>query len=532
MATDAIVIGAGPNGLVAANLLADAGWSVTVLEAGPVPGGAVRTAEITLPGFRHDLFSAFYPLAMVSPPMRSLGLEEWGLRWLRSDVAVAHVAAEGRVAAIASDIVGTAASLDAWSPGDGDRWRRLLRDWDEVLTDALLTPFPPIRAGGRMARRYRGRELLELARLAVLPVRRLAEEHFTGQGGGLLLAGNALHADFMPEAAGSGLFGWLLVCLAQTVGFPVPAGGAGSLTDALVRRLEAHGGVLRCDRRVTGIEVRAGRAVSVRTADGEVVAARRAVLGDVPAPALYLDLVGEKHLPATLLDGLRRFQWDAATVKVDWALDGPVPWPSDLARRAGTVHIADDLDAMTTWAAQLATGRIPDRPFLLCGQQGKVDPSRSPPGTTTAWAYTHVPQVVRGDAADAGLTGRWTSGEADAMTERIEAVIERAAPGFVRLIRARHTFTPASLEAENPSLVGGAVNGGTAQLHQQLIFRPTIGRARAETPIRGLFLASSSAHPGGGVHGACGANAARAALAAARRDRIVRAVSRAGAGWD
>jgi phytoene dehydrogenase-like protein len=525
--TDAIVIGSGPNGLVAANLLADEGWSVTVLEAMDAPGGAVRTAELTVPGFHHDVFSAFYPLAMVSPPIRSLTLERWGLRWILPEVPVAHLAADGRVAAVGADVDETAACLDTWAPGDGDGWRRLYARWDRSITDSLLTPFPPLRGGVSLVRHYGLRELRDMARLALLPVRRLAEEYFSGEGGALLLAGNALHADLMPESAGSGLFGFLLMALAQSVGFPIPEGGAGRLTDALVRRLADRHGVIRCTSCVSGIEVKGGRAVAVRTVDGDVMHARRAILADVPAPALYLGMVGRGNLPPRLLDGLHRFQWDAGTVKVDWALDGSVPWSSDLLSRAGTVHIADSLDALTEWSARLATGRIPERPFLLLGQQGSADPTRSPPGTSTAWAYTHVPRAVKGDAGGAGITGAWTSGEADAMTERIEATVEAAAPGFTRRILGRHTFTPPSLEAANPSLVGGAINNGTAQLHQQLIFRPTPGWARAETPVAGLFLASASAHPGGGVHGACGANAARAALAADRRRRVRTAVT----GW-
>ena len=375
--------------------------------------------------------------------------------------------------------------------------------------------------GGRPSALPRSR-IGQLARLAVLPVRRLAEECFAGEGGGLLLAGNALHADLIPDGAGSGLFGWILTCLAQAVGFPVAVGGAGRITDALVRRLHDRGGELRCGDAAAAIEITAGRAASVRTASGDVVVARRAVLADVPAPALYLDLVGEKYLPTSLLDGLRHFQWDAATFKVDWALDGPVPWLSPTVARAGTVHLADSLDALTDWSACLATGRIPARPFLLFGQQGVADTTRAPEGKSTAWAYTHLPRTVKGDAGGEGLSGAWTTGEADEMAARMEAVIEESAPGFRSSICGRHIMTPRGLEEANRSLVGGAIDAGTAQLHQQLIFRPTVGLGRAETPVRSLFLASASAHPGGGVHGACGSNAARAALAADRRDRLIR----------
>ncbi|GAC1316609.1 MAG: NAD(P)/FAD-dependent oxidoreductase [Acidimicrobiales bacterium] len=526
---DAIVVGAGPNGLVAANLLADAGWSVEVLEAAASPGGAVRTEELIEPGFYHDVFSAFYPLAVASPVLQAMELERWGVRWVRPEIDVAHVAGDGRVASISRDIEATAASLDSWAGGDGEAWRALFGRWAKShggIVDGLLSPFPPVRAGTKLLRRYSRRELLQLVRLAILPVRRLAEEEFNGEGAALLLAGNALHADLMPEAAGSGLFGWILCCLAQDVGFPVPVGGAARITDALVRRLEAAGGTVRCNERVTAIDIEAGRAVGVRTASGASARAGRAVLADVPAPALYVDLVDPQHLPPSLLDDLHRFEWDAGTVKVDWTLDSAVPWAAPELHRAGTVHIADSLDELTMWSAQLATGQIPAHPFLLFGQQGVADPTRSPPGTATAWAYTHVPRRVRGDAGARGssLTGAWTPEECDEMANRIETIVESRAPGFGARIRGRHILTPPAMEAADASLVGGAINGGTAQLHQQLIFRPTVGWGRAETPVPGLFLASSSAHPGGGVHGACGANAARAALAADRRRRFVRAV--------
>jgi phytoene dehydrogenase-like protein len=253
----------------------------------------------------------------------------------------------------------------------------------------------------------------------------------------------------------------------------------------------------------------------VRTDDGREVSVGRAVLATTVAPKLFLDLVGEEHLPSRLREDLRFFELDHSTVKVDWSLDGPIPWAAGDARRAGTIHVADGMDAMTRTAAQLSRGLIPDRPFLVMGQYSMVDDTRQPPGKETAWAYAHVPQRIRGDAGGE-LRGRWDARETEAFVARIEGEIERRAPGFRALIRARHVFTPPLLEAANPNLVGGAVNQGTAQLHQQLVFRPTPGLARPETPIRGLFLAGASAHPGGGVHGAAGANAARAALRAPR----------------
>ena len=519
---DAVVIGAGHNGLVAAAMLADAGWSVAVLEAQPVPGGAVRTEELTLPGFRHDTFSAFYPFAVASPALGPLDLGAHGLRWRRAPLVLAHPTADGRCVALSTDVDETAASLDAYAPGDGDAWRRLYRRWEgfsRPLFDSFLGPFPPVRAGARLAAALGPSEWLRFARFMLLPARRMAEEEFAGGGEGarLLLGGNAAHTDIGPDAAGSGLFGWILAATGQQHGFPIPEGGAAALIAALVRRAEAAGATVTCGTPVTKIVVRGGRAVAVRTADGSEIDARRAVLADVDAPRLLLDLVGPEHLPAGVVDDLRRrFQWDVSTFKVDWALDGPVPWTAEDARRAGTVHVTDTLDELSRYFTDLATNTVPSRPYLLFGQQATADASRCPPGKATGWAYTHVPQHAR-----------FGPGEVEAYADRIEARIEELAPGFRALVRARHVLPPAGFEAADANLRGGAVGGGTQQLHQQLVFRPVTGLGRPGTPVAGLFLAGSSAHPGPGVHGACGANAARAALAADRLRWVAQALVRA-----
>jgi phytoene dehydrogenase-like protein len=525
---DAVVIGSGPNGLVAANVLADEGWDVLVLEAQPDPGGAVRSGELTEPGFIHDRFSAFYPLAAASPVIQSLHLEDFGMRWRRAPVALAHPTPDGECAVISTDLDETAASLDNYAPGDGDAWRELYARWQQVarhFVDALLTPFPPVRAGARLAAALGPREWARFARFLLLPVRDMAEETFAGAGGALVLAGNTLHTDLGPEQTLGGLFGWVLASLGQEHGFPVPEGGAGRLTDALVRRLEARRGRVVCSTNATGIEVRGRRAVAVRTEDGDEIGVRRAVLADVGAPTLYGSLVRPEHLPRRVMDGMRRFTYDHATVKIDWALDAGIPWTAEPARRAGTVHLGESLDHLTEFSAQLATGQIPARPFVLIGQMTTSDPSRSPAGTEVVWGYTHVPHRVKGDAGG-DLSGKWDEREIEAFVARVESEIEMRAPGFTERVVGRHVLTPPMLEAADANLVNGAVNGGTSQLHQQLIFRPTIGLGRAETPIRGLFLASASAHPGGGVHGACGANAARAALFAERRRAFAGALSR------
>src|SRR6266566_7140141 len=293
---DAIVIGSGPNGLVGANLLADRGWEVLVLEAQPDPGGAVRSGELTEPGFVHDRFSAFYPLAAASPVIRGLGLEEFGLRWRHAPIALANPTPDGGCAVLSTDVDETAASLDNYAPGDGAAWRALYARWQRVgrhLVEALLTPFPPVVAGGRLAAAVGPRDWASFARFALLPVRTMAEETFAGSGAALLLAGNTLHTDLGPEQTLGGFFGWVLASLGQEHGFPVPEGGAGRLTDALVR---------------------------------------------------------------------------------------PLPWSAEPARRAGTVHLGDSLDHLSEVAAQLATGRIPAKPFVLVGQMTTRDPTRSPPG--------------------------------------------------------------------------------------------------------------------------------------------------------
>ena len=503
---DAVVVGAGPNGLVAANALADAGWDVVLVEANDEVGGAVRSAEVTAPGYVSDLFSAFYPLAAASPIIRDLHLEEHGLVWRRAPHVLAHALEDGSAAVLCSRAQDTAAGLESQAAGDGEAWLELVAGWDRIrdpLLDALFTPFPPVTSGARMLRRLGAAGTLDFARLGVTPVRRLGQERFSGRGAGLLLTGNAMHSDIPPDGAGSGLFGWLLCMLGQDVGFPVPEGGAGELAAALRRRAEGLGVRVLTGTPVTAVTTAAGRATGVRLADASEVRARRGVLADVPAPALYEDLLADHPLPRRLRRDIGRFQWDNATIKVNWALDRPVPWTAPGARGAGTVHLGVDQDGFVDFSADLTVGRVPQRPFMLFGQMTTSDPSRSPAGTASAWAYTHVPRGID-----------WTGQELADHVDRMEAAVERVAPGFRESQVARQVQSPGDLEAEDQSLVDGAINAGTAGLHQQLVLRPIPGLGRPETPVPGLYLASASAHPGGGVHGACGWNAARAAIGA------------------
>ncbi|MFE5328153.1 phytoene desaturase family protein [Embleya sp. NPDC056575] len=517
---DAVVIGAGPNGLVAANVLADRGWRVEVLEARAVPGGAVHSDRGVHPDFVSDTFSSFHPLAAASPAITALDLHEFGLRWSHAPAVLAHPLGDGRCAVLRRGVDATAAGLAAdFAGSDADAWRRLSTLWERLdphVVNALLTPFPPVRSGLALAARLGVADGLRFARMLALPVRRLGEEEFSDAGAAMLLTGCALHADLLPEAAPSAAFGWLLAMLGQQYGWPAPVGGAGALADALVRRLTAKGGVVRCGTRVTTVVVRGGTALGVRTEDGSAVRARRAVLADVPAPTLYGGLVCWDDLPTRLRDDVRRFAWDPGTFKVDWALNGPIPWTAAGAAEAGTVHVAADLTELSDYAVQVGSGRLPSRAFLLLGQMTTTDPTRSPAGTESAWAYTHVPRHVSEDLGGR-LTGRWDTAETEEYADRVERRIETFAPGFRARITARRVHSPFALEAANESLVGGALNGGSAAPHQQLVLRPVPGTGRARTPIRRLYLASSSAHPGGGVHGACGANAARAALNADRR---------------
>lgn len=505
------MIGGGPNGLVAANLLAEAGWDVLVVEAQDSVGGAVRSARDVHPDYVHDTFSSFHPLAVASPAMQALGLERFGLEWTQAPAVVGTPFQDGGWALLHRDRLDTAAALGP----DGDAWLRLCSRWDEVgsqVVDALLSPFPPVHAGLSTVGRLPDAGGLGMVRDLLAPARSLARRWFTGRYGPALIAGNAAHADIPLHQPGSALFGLLLSMLGQQVGFPAPRGGAGMLTEALVRRLSSYGGRIRTGTRAWEVLVSDGRAIGVRTSTGEVIRAQRAVLADVPAPVLYGGLLPWSRLPRRVRLGMRRFRWDPGTVKVDWALSGPVPWAAPPSRDPGTVHLGGTVPEVQRTYAQIGAHAVPDRPFLLLGQMAATDPTRAPSGCESVWAYAHVPQRIRFDAGDSGIRGVWDEPDRQRMADRMQALVEEHAPGFSSRVVSRRVLGPRELEARDENLVGGAINGGTARLRQQLFLRPVPGLGRAETPVKGLYLASASAHPGGGVHGACGANAARAAL--------------------
>ncbi|WP_346271781.1 NAD(P)/FAD-dependent oxidoreductase [Pseudonocardia sp.] len=504
LVVDAVVVGGGHHGLVAAAVLADAGWEVCVLEAEDTVGGAVRSTELH-PGFSTDLFSAFYPLSLASPVLRSLELEQHGLRWSHAPHVLAHpLRPNGDEAAILyRDRERTAAGLAEHHATDGEAWLKLCRQWDEIsepFLRTLFTVFPPVRGPVQLLRRIGTAEALRLARFLLLPAKRMGEELFGGEAARLLLAGNAVHSDVPMTSPVSGAYGWLLAMLGQDYGFPVPVGGAGELAAALRRRAEAVGAMVRTSERVERIDVVGGRAVAARTATGLTVHARRAVIADVSATTLYRDLLPEAAVPGRLRADLERFEWDSPVVKLDWALDAPVPWRAGGVSGAGTVHVGQDERGLVRWSADIESRTLPRSPFLLVGQMSTADRTRSPIGTESAWAYTHLPRGMEDDEA------------AEELARRAEAVLEEFAPGFSSHVLHRRVQRPSDLHATDSNLVHGAINGGTAQLFQQLVFRPVPGLGRPETPVSGLFLASASAHPGGGVHGACGWFAARAAL--------------------
>ncbi len=496
--TDAIVIGAGPNGLVAAWQLARNGWKVLLLEAKDRPGGAVYSEELTIPGYLHDVGAAFFTFARGSPAFQELDLPSVGLEWRNARRESAHPAPDGTCASISRD---TELSAESFGPADGVCWRRLA-EWGKRMGDrlpaALLAPLPALGPAWKLG-------VLNFLRYSAAGIRTTAgwsQSHFETEIARRVIPGLALHVDLGPDdLAGAGL-GLTLALLAATNGFTVPIGGARAITKALVRRLEEHGGEIRFQSHVDRIVVREGRAVAVKTRGGEEFEAKQAILADVGAPALYFKLLDEAHVPAWVRRSMRRFRYGWGTFKMDWALAGPVSWSAAEARESAVVHAGDSIADLREFTTQVRAGHLPSNPYLVIGQQSLVDPTRTPPGCHTLWAYSHVPSAV---------PGGWDNSREE-FGDRIDARIEGLAPGFRALIRARRSHSPDDLERMDENLVGGDLGGGSARFSHQLFFRPMFPYFRYRTPVRGLYLASASTHPGAGVHGACGFNAAKAAL--------------------
>ncbi len=471
---DAIVVGSGPNGLAAAIALARAGVSVRVLEAAETVGGGTRSAELTLPGFVHDVCSAIHPLAVASPFLRTVPLEEHGVEWIWPPAALAHPFDDGTAALLERSPEATGETLGP----DGRRYRTLVaplaRDSDGLLDDLLgpaRVPAHPL-------------ALARFGAVAALPAASLARIAFRGLRARGFLAGLAAHSMLPLTRAPSAAFGLVLALLGHAVGWPLARGGSQAIADALASYLRSLGGEIETGRRVASLE--------------ELDAARTVLL-DV-TPRQLVALAGDR-LPSGYRARLERYRYGPGVFKLDWALDGPIPWRAEACARAATVHLGATLEEIVASERLPRRGAVAERPYVLLAQQSLFDPTRAPVGQHAAWAYCHVPN---GSGID--------------MTERIESQVERFAPGFRERILARSALGPAELEAHNPNYVGGDINGGAADL-RQLFARPVARRSPYTTPLPGVFLCSSSTPPGGGVHGMCGYHAALAALRYLRRSR-------------
>lgn len=466
---DAVVVGSGPNGLAAAVALARAGVPTVVYEAMDEIGGGTRTAELTRPGYLHDVCAAVHPMGAASPFFRSLPLAERGLEWVQPDVPMAHPFDDGTAARLERTTEATADSLD---PADRKAYRDLMdplvERWEALMVDALG---PPVRIP---------RHPLLMARFGLRALRSatgLARARFSGPRARALLGGIAGHVldplDRVPTAA----FGLMLAIPAHVVGWPFARGGSRRVAAALAAELEAAGGRIETGRRVHDL--------------GELSSYDTVMLDLTPRQVLS---IARERLPARYRAALERYRYGPGVFKLDWALSEPIPWTAEACRRAGTVHLGGPLEAIAASARAACEGRMVDDPFVLVTQPTLFDPSRAPDGAHVAWAYAHVPH---GSDTD--------------YTALLEDQVERFAPGFRDVIVARSARSAADMERHNPNLVGGEISGGSQDL-KQVLFRPTVSLDPYSTPVDGLFLCSSSTPPGGGVHGMCGYHAARSAL--------------------
>ncbi len=464
---DAIVVGAGPNGLAAAVVLAAAGLGVRVVEAASEPGGGCRTAELTLPGFRHDVCAAAHPLALASPFFARFDLAARGVRLLEPELPFAHPLEDGRAGIVHRSVEETAAGLG----GDGPAYRRLfgpLAARGDEIADDVLSSLRNVPAHPLALARFGGRALASATALAA---------RFQDDEARAILAGVGAHAMRPLERPLTGGVALFLTVLAHHVGWPVAEGGSDALVGAMLKALRDAGAEVSCDEPVRSL------------AD---LPPARAVLLDL-TPAGLLGLAGDR-LSGRYRRQLARFRYGPGVCKVDWALSGPVPWRNEDCRRAGTLHLGGTLEEIAAAEREVAGGQHADRPYVLAVQPGVVDPSRAPEGQHTLWSYCHVP-----------------AGSDRDMSDEIAGQIERYAPGFRDLVLDKATLTASGEEARNANYVGGDIGGGVADL-RQTFFRPVVAWNPYRTPIPGVYLCSSSTPPGAGVHGRCGELAALAAL--------------------
>lgn len=525
MRHDAIVVGAGHQGLVAAVRLARAGWRTVVVERNDRPGGAVMSAEVTRPGFVHDLFSTNQNLFLASPFYAELRseLERHGLRYAVSDTPYANAFPDGRSLRVYRDPERTLAGLRAHDPGDAEGWEvlgRLFERFSPALFGLYAAPLPSWGSARQLlgASRRLGRDgVYELVRLLLSSTRQLGDAYFSSREAKAMLACWGMHLDLGPDVAGGAMFPFLETFADQAAGMAVVEGGASRMIEALAGLLREHGGELRTGAEVRRVDVSGGRARGVELAGGERLEAQRAVIACVTPTALFGRLLDADELPARTLEEARRYRYGPGTMMLHLALDGAVPWAAggDLHEFA-YVHVAPYVEQLAATYTEAMNGLLPAEPLLVVGQTSAVDPTRAPAGQHVLWVQVRaLPAEIRGDAAGTIDARTWEEA-AGPMADRVMAKLERYAPGLGGRVLERAVLTPADLERHDPNLVGGDSLAGSMQLRQSFLFRPFPGAAGHRTPVEGLYLCGASTWPGAGVNALSGDHAASRALADSR----------------